>query len=194
MDKSQFQTFDEVSDAATCAPRLAALRAELAKRGLDGFLVPHSDEHQGEYLPPRAERLAWLTAFTGSAGRGGGADGQGGDLRRRALHAAGAPPDRHEPVRAARSRHRRTGRLDRGQCAEGHQARLRPLAAHPGRARTFEARRREGGRDAGGRREQSDRCGVARSAGPARRQSRCRTPSTLRAKLRKPNAPASPKR
>jgi Xaa-Pro aminopeptidase len=63
-----FQNFDDVSDAARCAPRLAALRAELAKRGLDGFLVPRADEHQGEYVPPRAERLAWLTAFTGSAG------------------------------------------------------------------------------------------------------------------------------
>src|SRR5476649_924642 len=63
-----FQSFDDVSDAAQCAPRLAALRAELKARGLDGFLVPHSDEHQSEYLPARAERLAWLTAFTGSAG------------------------------------------------------------------------------------------------------------------------------
>src|ERR1022692_4654262 len=69
MDKNTaFQSFDEVSDAATCAPRLAALRGELHKRGLDGFVVPHSDEHQSEYLPARAERLAWLTAFTGSAG------------------------------------------------------------------------------------------------------------------------------
>ena len=34
-----------------CAPRLAALRAELAKRGLDGFVVPHSDQHMDEYLP-----------------------------------------------------------------------------------------------------------------------------------------------
>ena len=50
------------------AERLAALRAELAERGLDGFLVPHADEHQGEYLPPRSHRLAWLTGFTGSAG------------------------------------------------------------------------------------------------------------------------------
>jgi Xaa-Pro aminopeptidase len=50
------------------AARLAALRAELARRGLDGFAVPHADEHQGEYLPLRAERLAWLTGFTGSAG------------------------------------------------------------------------------------------------------------------------------
>src|SRR5260221_13837563 len=67
-----FQTFDEQSDASPCAPRLAALRAELASRGLDGFLVPRSDEHQGEYVPKRAERLAWLTGFTGSAGQAGG--------------------------------------------------------------------------------------------------------------------------
>src|SRR5215469_10947539 len=69
MDKtSSFQSFDDQSDAATVAPRLAALRGELAKRGLDGFLVPRADEHQGEYVPKRAERLAWLTSFTGSAG------------------------------------------------------------------------------------------------------------------------------
>jgi Xaa-Pro aminopeptidase len=69
MDKNApFQTYDDRSDAATCAPRLAALRAELAKRGLDGFVVPHSDEYQSEYLPECNERLAWLTAFTGSAG------------------------------------------------------------------------------------------------------------------------------
>ena len=69
MDKNgPFQTYDDVSDAARCAPRLKALRAELRKRGLDGFVIPHSDEHQSEYLPARAERLAWLTAFTGSAG------------------------------------------------------------------------------------------------------------------------------
>jgi Xaa-Pro aminopeptidase len=69
MDKTtQFQTYDDVSDAATCAPRLKALRAELAKRGIDCFVVPHADEHQNEYLPANAERLAWLTSFTGSAG------------------------------------------------------------------------------------------------------------------------------
>ena len=64
----QFQSFEDLSDAATVAPRLAALRAELARRGLDGFVVPHSDEYQSEYLPPCNERLAWLTSFTGSAG------------------------------------------------------------------------------------------------------------------------------
>jgi len=48
--------------------RLAALRKELAARDLAGFLVPRADEFQGEYVPPRAERLSWLTGFTGSAG------------------------------------------------------------------------------------------------------------------------------
>jgi Xaa-Pro aminopeptidase len=48
--------------------RLEALRAELKRHGLAGFLVPRADEHQGEYVPPHAERLAWLTGFTGSAG------------------------------------------------------------------------------------------------------------------------------
>nr|WP_314075663.1 aminopeptidase P family protein [uncultured Roseococcus sp.] len=50
------------------ADRLSALRAVLAAAGLDGFLVPRSDEHLGEYVPPSGERLAWLTGFTGSAG------------------------------------------------------------------------------------------------------------------------------
>ncbi len=48
--------------------RLAALRAALATQGLAGFLQPRADEHLGEYVPPSAERLAWLTGFTGSAG------------------------------------------------------------------------------------------------------------------------------
>jgi Xaa-Pro aminopeptidase len=50
------------------AARLAALRAELARRDLSGFVVPRSDEHQGEYVPARADRLAWISGFTGSAG------------------------------------------------------------------------------------------------------------------------------
>jgi len=63
-----FQTFDEQGDASNCAPRMRALRGELAKRGVDGFMIPRADEHQGEYVPKRAERLSWLTGFTGSAG------------------------------------------------------------------------------------------------------------------------------
>jgi Xaa-Pro aminopeptidase len=48
--------------------RLDALRKELAKRGLDGFVVPISDEHMSEYVGGYAQRLAWLTGFGGSAG------------------------------------------------------------------------------------------------------------------------------
>ena len=40
----------------------------MARQGLDGFLVPHEDEHQNEYLPAANDRLAWATGFTGSAG------------------------------------------------------------------------------------------------------------------------------
>ena len=68
MDKNgTFQTYDDFHRCRAVAPRLAALRAELKRRGLDGFVVPRADEHQGEYLPA-AERLAWLTGFSGSAG------------------------------------------------------------------------------------------------------------------------------
>lgn len=63
-----FQTFTDKSQGDLSAERTAALRQELASRGLDGFIVPRSDEHQGEYVGPHAERLAWLTGFTGSAG------------------------------------------------------------------------------------------------------------------------------
>jgi Xaa-Pro aminopeptidase len=48
--------------------RVARLRQELKSHNLGGFVVPRSDEHQGEYVPPRGQRLAWLTGFTGSAG------------------------------------------------------------------------------------------------------------------------------
>ncbi|WP_086739575.1 aminopeptidase P family protein [Erythrobacter colymbi] len=48
--------------------RLAALREELKRRGLDGFIVPISDEHMSEYVGDYAQRLGWLTGFGGSAG------------------------------------------------------------------------------------------------------------------------------
>src|SRR5215813_11439777 len=63
-----FQNFDEVSSPGAAHERVMALRRELNTRGIDGFLVPHSDEYQNEFLPPEAERLRWLTGFSGSAG------------------------------------------------------------------------------------------------------------------------------
>jgi Xaa-Pro aminopeptidase len=52
----------------TTAERVAALRAELKRQSLTGFLIGRGDEHQGEYVPKRAERLGWISGFTGSAG------------------------------------------------------------------------------------------------------------------------------
>ena len=63
-----YQGFSETAAPEQGPPRLAALRAEMAAEGLDGFIVPRADAHQGEYVAPRDERLAWLTGFTGSAG------------------------------------------------------------------------------------------------------------------------------
>ena len=63
-----FQSFEVISHPADGPPRLAALRKVIAAEGLDGFLVPRADAHQGEYVADCDARLAWLTGFTGSAG------------------------------------------------------------------------------------------------------------------------------
>jgi len=63
-----FQTFETSARPEQGPPRLAALRKALAKAGSDGFIVPRADAHQGEYVAPADQRLAWLTGFTGSAG------------------------------------------------------------------------------------------------------------------------------
>ncbi len=63
-----FQSFDSATSPETGAARLKSLRAELEKDGLDGYLIPRADAHQGEYVVARDMRLAWLTGFTGSAG------------------------------------------------------------------------------------------------------------------------------
>src|SRR5215468_187816 len=68
MFEARFQSFDESSERAQSAARVAELRSELKRRGLDGFVVPRADWQQNEYLPASEERLAWLTGFTGSAG------------------------------------------------------------------------------------------------------------------------------
>ncbi len=68
MFESHYQSFTDTADASQSAVRLAALRTELKKHWLDGFIVPRADRHQNEYVPPSEERLAWLTGFTGSAG------------------------------------------------------------------------------------------------------------------------------
>lgn len=68
MFEAVFQTFEEPETGVALTARLAALREELARRKLTGFIVPRADQQQNEYVPPSDERLAWLTGFTGSAG------------------------------------------------------------------------------------------------------------------------------
>ena len=54
--------------SAVSTERLSALRAVMRAAEIDAYLIPHGDEHQGEFNAPYAERLKWLTGFTGSAG------------------------------------------------------------------------------------------------------------------------------
>ncbi|PYE44966.1 Xaa-Pro aminopeptidase [Rhizobium sp. PP-F2F-G20b] len=63
-----FQSFDVTSTPQFGRARADGLRASFDALGIDGILVPRADEFQGEYVPASAERLAWLTGFTGSAG------------------------------------------------------------------------------------------------------------------------------
>jgi Xaa-Pro aminopeptidase len=63
-----FQTYDDPGGPALGRKHLPRLRKALKAAGLDGFIVPHEDEWQNEYVPPAYDRLAWTTGFTGSAG------------------------------------------------------------------------------------------------------------------------------
>src|SRR5260370_42670370 len=74
------QTLDETADPSFGREHAPLIRKAMADQGLDGFVIPHEDEHQNEYLPAANDRLAWATGFTGSAG------------------AAGAPKDHAAPV------------------------------------------------------------------------------------------------
>jgi len=62
------QTFEDQADPSFGPKHLPLIRRAMAAQGLDGFIAPHEDEHQNEYLPPANDRLAWATGFTGSAG------------------------------------------------------------------------------------------------------------------------------
>lgn len=66
--QSRFQSFAVQGGPELGATRVSALRKELERRHLTGFVVPRADEHQNEYVPPASERLLWLSGFSGSAG------------------------------------------------------------------------------------------------------------------------------
>jgi Xaa-Pro aminopeptidase len=63
-----FQTYETPQSGQGAGERVAKLREEIARLDIDALLVPHTDEYTNEYLPPCAERLAFVTGFTGSAG------------------------------------------------------------------------------------------------------------------------------
>lgn len=63
-----FQTFESGGEPGLAADRVKAVRQLMAAAKVDVLLVPRADEHQGEYVPPSADRLKWLTGFSGSAG------------------------------------------------------------------------------------------------------------------------------
>ena len=68
MKTAFFQSFEDPSDREASPFRLSTIQEELNKNNLSGYVVPHSDVHQGEYIAACDERLSWLTGFTGSAG------------------------------------------------------------------------------------------------------------------------------
>ena len=68
MKTAFFQSFENPSEKDETPYRLSTVQEELTKNELSGYVCPHSDVHQGEYIAACDERLAWLTGFTGSAG------------------------------------------------------------------------------------------------------------------------------
>lgn len=63
-----FQSFEAPTELESSMDRINRLRSLLPELRVDAVLVPRADEHQGEYVPASAERLKWLTGFSGSAG------------------------------------------------------------------------------------------------------------------------------
>ncbi|WP_338548506.1 aminopeptidase P family protein [Roseovarius phycicola] len=63
-----FQSFTETASPDQGPPRLNKLREVMRGDGLDGFMIPRADAHQGEYVASCDDRLAYVTGFTGSAG------------------------------------------------------------------------------------------------------------------------------
>jgi Xaa-Pro aminopeptidase len=63
-----FQSFDDLGGPQHGLERVSALRAELARLGVNGFILPSADEFQSETPPAHAQRLLWLTGFSGSWG------------------------------------------------------------------------------------------------------------------------------
>ena len=172
------------------AERLARLRTELASRGLDGFIVPRADEHQGEYVPPRGQRLAWLTGFTGSAGLAIVLARPRSAVCRWAVHIAGGRPDRYGLVRDPSPGRGTTGAMARHGAQERRGSRLRSLAAHAARGGAVSRRCGKGRCRAPRCPRQPARPGLARPTGSADRTCRAASRAILRRERRVEAHPA----
>ena len=64
------QNFDVQGGPVFGRKNLPKLRKALVRLGLDGFLIPHEDEYNNEYLPECNERLMWGYWVYGFCGRG----------------------------------------------------------------------------------------------------------------------------
>ena len=128
-----------IATSAAKSRAASRLRAELKRRGLDGFVVPRADRHQNEYVPPCEERLAWLTGFTGSAGAPSCSPTA---PRCSSTAATRCRPraDRHRGVHDRAPRRKPPEHWLEQQPAGRRQARLRPVAAHRRRRRAARAR------------------------------------------------------
>ena len=178
MFESRFQSFVELGDPSHGFARVSALRAELAKAGLAGFIVPRADEHQNEYVPAK-RRAAEMADRICRLGRDrGGAEGRGGAVRRRPLHGAGGEPGGRLGVRVPRTSS--TSRRPTGSRAISSRATssamipgcIRPT---PSSASPHACEKAGGGAGCG--RLQPDRRDLARSAaGAGRRDHAARAP------------------
>ena len=167
MFESRFQSFADVGGPSNGAARVAELRRALETAGVSGFIVPRADEHQNEYVPPSAERLLWLTGFSGSAGHRDRSEDQGGVVRRRAVHRAGQNADGPFSLRIAACGRPAAGRMDQPKYGAGRKARLRPATSYSRRRRTVIRRVQEGGSRAGRASREPDRLHLARPSATA---------------------------
>ena len=191
MFEARFQSFDDPKPAAT-GPRVEALRAELKKRDLTGFILPRADRHQNEYVPPSEERLAWLTGFTGSAGCAIVLRGQGAPVHRRALHAPGPRAGgRRLSSRSCHMAETSPAEWLAAAPASRRAAGLRSVAAHGGGRRAARPHLHRCRRSARAGRAEPDRRALDRPARAAVRPGRPARPALSPANIPAPRSRAS---
>ena len=181
-----------ISRGCRAPARVALLREELAARRLDGFIVPRADEHQGEYVPTCAQRLAWLTGFTGSAGMAIVLRDRAAlfvDGRYTLQAAAQVDPALFEIRHVIEEP---AGAVARRSARQGRRARLRPLAAHAAGGRAAAAPAPSAPGRACARSKAIRSTGSGRDGRQRRSPRSCRIPTALPARAPLTSAPGWP--